>query len=289
MSPSLLIFIYCILTALASYAGGWLPAFFKPTHLRKQLMLSLVAGVILGVALLNMLPHAVDFLSSIQWAAGAMLCGLLVMFFLLRVFHVHHDHQVNDPSNEHDHRSANDLRLSWLGLFIGMTGHSLLDGVALAASVATEVSQPIRSFSLLGFSTFLAVFLHKPLDALSITSLMRTAEWSPRSQTIVNFLFALVCPFGALLFWLGTSQILGDHQTFVGCALAFSAGFFLCIALSDLLPEVAFHSHDRASLSTALLLGVILAIGIELVHSHNHIHDHALPEHHHSEHAPHDH
>ena len=38
--------------------------------------------------------------------------------------------------------------------------------------------------------------------------------------------------------------------------LAFSAGTFLCIALSDLLPELQFHAHDRLSLSVALLAGV---------------------------------
>ena len=48
--------------------------------------------------------------------------------------------------------------------------------------------------------------------------------------------------------------------------LAFSAGTFLCIALSDLLPELQFHEHDRVKLSLALLAGVALmaaAGGIE--------------------------
>ena len=48
----------------------------------------------------------------------------------------------------------------------------------------------------------------------------------------------------------------------VGCALAFSAGVFICISLSDLLPELEFHAHDRFKLSLALLLGVAAAWGI---------------------------
>jgi zinc and cadmium transporter len=48
----------------------------------------------------------------------------------------------------------------------------------------------------------------------------------------------------------------------VGAALAFSAGAFICIALSDLLPEVHFHSHDRGKLTLAFLLGIALAYGI---------------------------
>jgi zinc and cadmium transporter len=57
----------------------------------------------------------------------------------------------------------------------------------------------------------------------------------------------------------------------VGGALAFSAGVFVCIALSDLLPEVEFHSHDRVPLSLAFLAGLVLswAIGfLEPEHSH---------------------
>ena len=45
-------------------------------------------------------------------------------------------------------------------------------------------------------------------------------------------------------------------------ALAFSAGVFISIALSDLLPEVQFHSHDRLKLSAALLAGALVAWGI---------------------------
>jgi zinc and cadmium transporter len=44
-----------------------------------------------------------------------------------------------------------------------------------------------------------------------------------------------------------------------------SAGVFICISLSDLLPEVQFHSHDRARLTIALLAGVIAAYGVGLM------------------------
>jgi len=46
----------------------------------------------------------------------------------------------------------------------------------------------------------------------------------------------------------------------LGCSLAFCAGSFLCIASSDLLPELQFHSHDRFKLSVMLLAGLSVAI-----------------------------
>ncbi len=272
MSPAVVILIYAVLTVLASLAGGWLPALIQLTHIRKQLVMSLVSGVMLGVAMLHMLPQSVEHLPSVSWVGGAMLAGVLVMFFLVRVFHVHsHDHPEDhgdclDEQHHHDHDVEH--KLSWSVLLVGLTIHSLLDGVAMAASVAAEAGHDEPAMRMLGLGTFLAVFLHKPLDALAITSLMRSADSSDRSRTVVNVLFALSCPLGALIFWFGAEQVVQDHAIVVGCALAFSAGFFLCIALSDLLPEVAFHSHDRLKLSTALLIGVALAVCIEMSHSH---------------------
>ena len=80
-----------------------------------------------------------------------------------------------------------------------------------------------------------------------------------------------MCPLGALAFHFGIQQFGSFHDVILAAALAFSAGVFLCISLSDLLPEVQFHSHDRLRLSLALLLGVGLAVGIgwlEPAHTH---------------------
>ncbi len=53
-----------------------------------------------------------------------------------------------------------------------------------------------------------------------------------------------------------------EDETVVAAVLAFSAGAFICIALSDLLPEVHFHSHDKTKLTLAFMLGIILAYAI---------------------------
>ena len=139
---------------------------------------------------------------------------------------------------------------------------------------------------LLGVGTFLAIALHKPLDALTITVLMKKGGWSRAATQLVNGSFALMCPLGALLFWLGIQETSGDKDLVIGAALAFSAGVFLCISLGDLLPELQFHSHDRLKLSAALLLGVALAYGIgflEPEHAHSHAAEVHSDEHGHDE------
>lgn len=291
MYEPFLLAVYCMLIVAGSLAGGWLPSLFRLSHLHLQLLMSLVSGVVLGVALLHLLPHAAAVLPSLDWAVGFALAGLLVTFFLVRFFHSHshdvvetdeHEHCEHDHDHSHSHGHAHPEThghaFSWAGLFIGLALHTLIDGIALGANVAAD-AQHAAGWSLAGLGTFLAVFLHKPLDAMSITSLMAVGGWPPARRRLVNGLFALMCPLGAALFWLGLSQFVDEQPLILGSALAFSAGVFLCISLSDLLPEVQFHHHDRWKLSAALLLGVALAYGIgylEPAHSHghaNHAHD----------------
>ncbi|MFN8710950.1 MAG: ZIP family metal transporter, partial [Planctomyces sp.] len=152
-------------------------------------------------------------------------------------------------------------QLSWVGIAAGLSLHTLIDGIALAASVQADSTHRVW-MSLYGLGTFLAVMLHKPLDAVSITSLMAASGWPQRSRNMVNAGFAMMCPAGAIIFLLGTTQLRGIEAELVGNALAFSAGVFVCISLSDLLPEMEFHAHNRGRLSVALALGILLAFGI---------------------------
>jgi len=159
------------------------------------------------------------------------------------------------------------MDLSWAGLCFGLAVHTIIDGIALAAAV--QSSSP-TGWSLAGLGVFLAIVLHKPLDALSITSLMSVRGWDVTKQMTVSLVFSLMCPLGAILFAMGVNQFVDYRDMVLGLALAFSAGIFLCISLGDLLPEVHFHSHDRLKLSGMLLLGVVIALAIESLPGHSH-------------------
>ena len=160
-----------------------------------------------------------------------------------------------------------------------------MDGIAIAASVTAEARHP-EAAGLLGLGTFLAVLLHKPLDAMSITSVMAAGNWSKKSRQFVNVSFALTSVAGAAIFCLGVGHFAEQQHTIVGLALGFSAGVFLCIALADILPEIQFHAHDRMKLSAALVLGVVFAYALGIFESpHQHGHAPAESPHPH-EHAP---
>jgi zinc and cadmium transporter len=294
--PLILLGLYCIAIIGASLLGGWLPQLVNLTHTRMQLLISLTGGFMLGIGVFHMLPHALVELGDAgpDRAAYGMMAGLIIMFLLLRVFHFHHHgpsevlcrHDDPAAAHEHPHSAGHDHHhdhdhtggepgvqrsLSWVGVFLGMALHTLIDGLALGASVEADALH--GPTGLLGLGTFLAVVLHKPLDSVSITSVMAAGGWSRSSRHAASCAFALFCPLGAVLFVLGIDVLSANQPLIVGCALAFSAGVFLCIALSDLLPEMEFHSHSRVPLTITLLTGVALAWAIgyaESDHAHSH-------------------
>jgi zinc and cadmium transporter len=291
MSPYWLAAVYSLVVLLAALAGGWVPMIVRLTHTRMQVALSFVAGVILGIGLLHLVPHGYMKLDNIdntvRWALG----GFLAMFFLERFFHFHHHEApvqeaprdiaiqpaIQQPAHDHthhghghDHATVKN-KLSWGGAFLGMALHSVVDGVALGAAIQVEAHEG-HGVVLAGFGTFLAVALHKPFDSLTIGTLMAHSGRSRSWRHAINFLFSLFAPLGVLAFFLGFGPIERAHPEAIGYALCFAGGAFLCIATSDLLPEVQFHSHDRLKLSIALLLGVALAAAIVLVETSGHEH-----------------
>lgn len=274
---------YLVLIAGAAWAGGSSVAFLSLGHRRMQVLLSFTGGVMLGVGLLHLMPHAyLELGRRIDTTMAWVLAGFFLMFLLERAFHGHahhsadgshgcgHDHG-HDPGHDHAHPApTTGGPWAWCGAFAGLALHSLADGAALAASVGADGDH--GSAVLAGFATFLAVVLHKPFDSAIIATLMMKAGVSGRTRRLVNGAYALVVPLGAVLFFASLRVAGGQQAAVLGIALAMAAGAFLCIAAADLLPEVEFHSHDRVLLTAALALGIAAAWGIVVMEQSSHAH-----------------
>ncbi len=292
--PQVLLAVYCVIIVVFSLAGGWLPSIVRLTHARMQGMISFVGGLMLGIGFLHLLPHAIHQSGSVEGSMLWAVFGVITMFLLMRAFHVHHHgpqelpdeagtvvadsyqhklkpaeaptgHAHQDHGGHHGDGGHHDPhpvhQLSWVGIALGLALHTLIDGIALGASVKADAVHSTTLF-LFGLGTFLAVALHKPMDAIAITSLMAAAGWSTRARNLINAAFAVMCPLGAILFLVGVDRFEGYQQEIIASALAFSAGVFVIISTGDLLPEMEFHSHNRVPLTVVLLAGIALAWAI---------------------------
>jgi zinc and cadmium transporter len=279
--------LYSILIALFAMLGGLLPFRGQISHTRLQFYLTLSAGVMLGAAFFHVMPDAIE--KSGKDLVGIWMALAVVGLFCIERFIAPHSHEVNDHQqtehggDEHEHhhhehgaghdhnhsptpeyRAAAPAVAGWMAV-LGLTIRTFMNGVGLVGSVDADLSKsppfhviPGLPIVIPGLAMFLAVFLHKPADALAISTVLTRKRVSRRKIFWVQLGYVAMIPVGAFAFCL-TSGALEEtmKNQLTGFALGFSAGTFIFIALSDLLPEVQFHRHDRVPLFLALLVGVI--------------------------------
>ena len=258
-----LLFFSCVLLILVSLIGGWIPSLFKITHVRLQSAMSLVAGFMVGIAVLHLLPHSVSIRAdnnALEDVSLWLMVGLVIMFVMIRSFHFHQHEQplihTNNPQEVDNLSSAAYLSYSWIGVAVGFSIHSFIEGAALVAALQVQ-SFHSSTFPWIWLGVLMAILLHKPLDSMSISFLIKEGGWKSSTNYLVNILFALMCPIGALIFYFGAAKYF-DFE-FLSNTMAFSSGAFICIALSDLLPEVHQHRHDRFTLTVMFLIGVLFS------------------------------
>ncbi len=262
---------------VGALAGGALPLFASVR--RSDLLLSFSAGVMLGAAFFHMLPEAVE-------GGGAavvpfVLGGFLVLYLLERFVLVHVcaepgpnerlstagaplPHHEREPAAEHArHAHAHapgiegtgcDVHTLGLAAWLGMSAHTVVDGFALgAASVQPE----------LGALVFLAILAHKIPNSFSLSTILISEGYSRARAVWMNAAFALMVPVGAGLYVLLRELV--HAQRFTSLALAVSAGTFLHLSLSDILPDLHRRGASKWRLSAAMVGGVALMGALSLL------------------------
>lgn len=302
---------YAFIVAALSLAGAALPLYGKLTHAQLQIYLSMAAGTLLGAALFHLLPESSHHIGG-SFGLPAVL-GVAVVFLLQRYLapHSHEPPQAGisathgqcEHGHEHRHNHGHDVgdhAVARGGSLVGVLAlaiHSFFDGVAIGAVTFDGAS------GYAALAVFLSVLIHKPMDGLSVSILLLNARVKRGTLWSVQLAYALLVPVGALAFYL-TKGAVADSSALVGYTMAFSAGTFLAIALTDLLPEIHFHTHDRHKLTGAMALGLVVMWATSLIgHSNGHHHgpapegakgehshdDHSHDGHSHDDHSHHDH
>lgn len=297
--------VYCVAVLLFSMCGGYIPFVGRVSHTKLQFYLSASAGVMLGAAFFHVMPDAQGRLNGF-WFGFWLSVGVVGMFFIERFIaphtheidsthHAHHDHAGDSEAcpipHHHNHAHRHEgahahgeqkeypavapAMAGWMAV-LGLTIHTFMNGVGLAGAVQEPPDSAgwlprITGLTWPGLAMFCAIFFHKPADALAISTVLSRKGVGKQWIMLVQFGFALMIPVGVLVFYWTKGNIQKDMEgQLTGAALAISAGTFLFIALSDLLPEVQFHRHDRVPLFLMLILGVVLMAGIALLEGHEH-------------------
>jgi len=230
---------------LGAILGAAIPVYSGPKRL--VTFLAFAAGVMFGAAFFHMLPEAAHSggYSTLSWVPA----GFLLMFLLERYVLVHVCEEPPDCA-EHSHG-----RTIGMAAFIGLAAHTLFDGVALGSASEEGV----------GLTAFVAIASHKVPSSLSLASILIHEGRSRRTVFGLAAVYGLMVPLGAVLYF-GLSSVI-PMAGFAPAALAFSAGTFLYIAVSDLLPNVNRHGGNGGRLGNILSLaaGLLVMLLLTLV------------------------
>lgn len=224
--------LYVVIIAACSLAGGMLPLAGKWSNRSLLLPVSFSGGVLLGAAFFDMIPESAILLGS---RLGMPLLAGFLLIFVLEHFLIVHPH----PEQAVPHGEAHHIHMG-VTAYAGLSFHSLLDGLALSSTYR----QPA-----LGGVVTLAIVLHTIPTAFALTSLLLLDRWSRSAIIGWMTLFAFSIPVGAAITWFALA---GASERITGGAIALSAGTFLAIATSDLLPQLR-HSENPRNLPLVFL------------------------------------
>jgi zinc and cadmium transporter len=209
---------------------------------RQMLLLSFATGVLLSTVFLEVFPEAVERAQGDGNIFIATLGAMIGFFFLERFL-----------QGFHAHEESRTVASRYM-VVIGNGVHNFIDGVIVAASFIAGPS--------LGIATTIAVVAHEIPHEIADYAILIRSKLSPRRALLVNFLSGLTALVGVFAcFGLRTLV-----QTHLGWFLTATAGMFIYIAASDLIPEL--HTHDQRDqwiYTLPFILGVALMAGLGAV------------------------
>jgi zinc and cadmium transporter len=194
-------------------------------------LVSYAVGALLGVALLALLPEALETLKPMA-VLSTLLAGILAFFILEKLVLLRHCH----TDECHVHASTASLVL------FGDAFHNFMDGAIIAAAVMTSVP--------LGVNTAIAVAAHEIPQEVGDVAILLAAGYSRKRALILNIVSGASGIVGACLAFAMVS-VVPDIRPFV---LAFSSASLLYIAMSDLIPDLHRGQMDKNGIRQVLLI-----------------------------------
>jgi zinc and cadmium transporter len=248
LNPNLFnVIVFSLIGGLFSLVGGAI--FLSNRKLAVKLTkyaVPFAGGSLLGAVFLDLLKEAIHD-GVIESALMFTLVGIILFFVLEKAIHwVHHHH--DDEENDQEHK---DTKIPLI--IIGDTMHNFIDGIAIGAAFLISPTS--------GIITALVVAAHEIPQEIGDFSLLLSKGMSRKKVLFVNLISALTSTLAAAIFFV----LGGTLNLSLGPILGLTSGFFIYVALSDIIPEIQRQEAKSKSLvgigTTMMILGA-LSVGL---------------------------
>lgn len=234
------ILLFTFIGSLFSTIGGiFLLLKRRSTEKISHLLISFAAGTLIGTAFFDLLPEALEN-SEANTILIFSLSGFLLFFLLERFVHWTHHHPHHHPHDEKGERPTVAL------IIFGDSFHNFIDGIVIAATFLVNIP--------LGIVTALAVAAHEIPQEIGDFAIMLKKGLKPKKVLLFNLISSLTAIIAAILtYYFGNSL-----KQFLPVIIALTAGFFIYISASDLIPEI----HEKNKRGFAFLETCMLFLGV---------------------------
>jgi zinc transporter ZupT len=223
-------FLYALVTSAATLTGGVLPMYTRLRLIEQRYMVAFAGGAVVAIALFDLIPEMDSH------NAAALLVGFFSIYLLEKLVMIHACGEAECESHDVGGWSA----------LVGIAAESLIDGVAIAVG--------FNAAPALGLLIALTVFAHEVPRGLTTTLIMQKAGYSRLRVWGALAVDAGFAPLGVLLAGL-------IPASFFDWLIGFTAGVFLYVGASDLLPDAHRRFNLRVVLSTLSGGGLIALLG----------------------------
>jgi len=214
-------------------------------------LVSLSAGVLLGTALLLILPEAFEGKATPQALFVTLLAGLMFFFLLEKaeLYRHGHHHEGDDPHHHHHHGfDAEQAGRGGWSVLLGDSIHNFCDGVIIAAAFLTDLR--------LGIVTSLAIVAHEIPQEVGDYIVLLNAGLSRARALAYNTLSGLAAVVGGVVGYF----VVGPWKLLFPYLLVAAASSFVYVAVADLLPQLQRRLSLRETVSQLAWLAAGLSI-----------------------------
>ncbi|MFY9513158.1 MAG: ZIP family metal transporter [Rubrivivax sp.] len=225
-------------------------------------LVSLSAGVLLGTALLHVLPEAFEGGSEPHALFVTLLAGLMFFFLLEKaeLYRHSHHHEGDDPHHHHHHGfDAEQAGRGGWGVLVGDSIHNFCDGIIIAAAFLADTT--------LGVVTAAAIVAHEIPQEVGDYIVLLNAGLSRTRALVYNGISGLASVVGGVLGYF----VVAPWQALFPYLLVAASSSFIYVAVADLLPQLQRRLSLRDTVSQLLWLGAGLLIVVAArgaLHSH---------------------
>jgi zinc transporter ZupT len=243
---------YTIIISTILLSGSSVFLFKKENPKLLKLLLAFSGAFLLSISFLNLIPEIYE--REHEKIGIFIIVGFVIQLFLeLFTKGIEHGHGHGHECKENHDHSVHLPKIAPLGLMIGLSLHSFLEGMPLVHGFDEHVQHTLT----------LGIVIHNIPISIVLASIFVRAGYSNKKVLLILLLFSVMTPLGSIVSEFLSSNFISNIQSYFGIIMGIVVGIFLHVSTSILFETSENHQYNIQKFSI-VILGFLVAFLIPL-------------------------